>query len=164
KRGIGGGLLVRIGERLGIELAHMAGEDDLRVVAAIGELMTDPVMQGIAMEAGEIRNQVAGQPAAARALVRLQRPCCNNSADSDGVEALRHRLDSVLYLSHLLHEILNRISGIKSGAEILASIPDLTELERGRFVSRINAEARDLVPTTRNLVDYFDQTIASQKP
>jgi predicted transcriptional regulator/transcriptional regulator with XRE-family HTH domain len=161
KRAIGGGLLVRIGERLGIELAHLAGDSDLRIAAAIGELMTDPVMQGIELGPGEIRELVAQQPAAAMALVRLHRAYCDSNA---GIEALRHRLNSDPYLSQLLHEILNRISGIKSSAEILASIPDLTERERGRFVDRINGEAQGLVPTTRNLVDYFDQTIADQKP
>lgn len=161
KRAIGGGLLVRIGERLGIELVHLAGDNDLRIAAAIGELMTDPVMQGIELGVDEIRELVARQPAAAMALVRLHRAYCDSNA---GIEALRHRLDSDPYLSQLLHEILNRISGIKSSAEILAAVPDLTERERGRFVTSINAEARGLVPTTRNLVDYFDRTIAEQKP
>lgn len=161
KRAIGGGLLVRIGERLGIELAHLAGDSDLRIAAAIGELMTDPVMQGIELEVDEIRELIAQHPAAAMALVRLHRAYCDNNA---GIEALRHRLDSDPYLSQLLHEILNRISGIKSSAEILASIADLTEPERERFVQRINAEAKGLVPTTRNLVDYFDQTVADQRP
>lgn len=161
KRSIGGTLLLRIGERLGIDLEHLSGDSEARNIAAIGDLMADSLMSGIELDAAAIRDLVARFPEAAAALVRLHRTYADATME---IEMLQHRLKSDPLLSELLHEILNRIAGIKSGAEILADIPDLTEDERSRFVGNINAEARDLVPVTQNLVAYFDQTSARQRP
>lgn len=160
KRAIGGALLLRIGERLDIDLAHLSGENELRTIGTIGELMVDPVMRGIEMEAESIRDLATRFPEAAAALTRLYRAYSDASAN---IETLRHRLRSDPYLSQLLHETLNRVAGIKSGAEILATIPDLTGAQRDRFVATINAETNELVPTIRNLVDYFDQTTSYER-
>ncbi len=161
KRSIGGKLLLRIGERLGIDLEHLSGESEARNIAAIGELMADPLMSGIEIEPQSIRDLVARFPEAAAALARLHRAYADANME---IEVLQHRLKSDPLLSQLLHEILNRIAGIKSGAEILADIPDLTDDERRRFIATINTEAHDLVPTTQSLVAYFDQTSARQRP
>jgi predicted transcriptional regulator/transcriptional regulator with XRE-family HTH domain len=161
KRSIGGKLLLRIGERLGIDLEHLSGESEARTIAVIGDLMADPLMSGIDIEQQTIRDLVARFPEAGTALARLHSAYADASTE---IEVLQHRLKSDPLLSQLLHEILNRIAGIKSGAEILADIPDLTDDERGRFIANINTEARDLVPATQSLVAYFDQTAARQRP
>lgn len=160
KRAIGGTLLLRIGERLGIDLEHLSGESEIRIIGTIGELMADPVMRGIEMEHEAIRDLVARFPEAGAALARLYRAFADATAE---IDVLQHRLKSDPLLSQLLHPILNRIAGIKSGAEILDTIADLTEEERRRFVGTINAEARELVPSMQSLVDYFDQAAARQK-
>lgn len=161
KRAIGGKLLLRIGERLAIDLASLSSENDARIVSALAELMAEPVMAGADVDAATIRDLVVRFPEVAAALARLHRAYADTAADN---EALRHRLKSDPFLSQILHEILNRIAGMKAGAEILATIPDLTEVERGRFVASINGEARDLVPTVRRLVDYFEKNSAARKP
>lgn len=160
KRAIAGTLLLRIGERLGIDLEHLSGDSEARIIGTIGELMGDPVMGGIEMEADAVRDLVARFPEAGAALSRLYRAYADSIVE---IDVLQHRLKSDPLLSQLLHPILNRIAGIKSGAEILESIADLTEEERRRFVTTINAEARELVPSMKSLVDYFDQAAARQK-
>lgn len=160
KRAIAGALLLRIGERLGIDLEHLSGDSEARTIATIGELMGDTVMDGIRMEADTIRDLVARFPEAGAALARLYRALADANAE---IDVLQHRLRSDPLLSQLLHPILNRIAGIKSGAEILETIDDLTDEERQRFITTINAEARELVPSMRSLVDYFDQAAARQK-
>ena len=161
KRSIGGKLLLRIGERLGIDLEHLSGESEARTIAAIGDLMAEPLMRGIEIEPQSVRDLVARFPEAGTALARLHRAYADATME---IETLRHRLKSDPLLSEMLHEILNRIAGIKSGAEILADIPDITEEERRRFITTINTEARELVPTTQSLLAYFDQTSARQRP
>jgi predicted transcriptional regulator len=94
------------------------------------------------------------------ALARLYRALADANAE---IDVLQHRLKSDPLLSELLHSILNRIAGIKSGAEILEGIADLTEEERRRFIATINSEARELVPSMQSLADYFDQSAARQK-
>lgn len=160
KRAIGGALLLRIGERLNIDLERLSGNSDARIVGTIGELMADPVMNGVEMEPGSVPDLVARFPEAGAALARLYHAYADANAE---IEVLRHRLKSDPLLSQLLHPILNRIAGIKSGAEILEGITDLTEEERQRFITTINTEARELVPSMRSLVDYFDQAAARHK-
>ena len=160
KRNIGGKLLLRIGERLAIDLEHLSGESEARNIAAIGELMADPLMRGIDIEQPSIRDLVARFPDAAAALTRLHRAYADANME---IDVLQHRLKSDPLLSQLLHEILNRIAGIKSGAEILSDIPDLTEGERARFIANINTEAHDLVPAAQSLVAYFDRASARQR-
>src|SRR5690606_38834905 len=58
-RAVGGTLLLRIGERLGIDLEHLSGESEIRTIGTIGELMAAPVMRGIEMEHEAIRDLVA---------------------------------------------------------------------------------------------------------
>ena len=160
KRAIGGTLLLRIGERLGIDLEHLSGDAEARIIATIGELMGDPAMGGLEIDAQSARDLVTRFPEAGAVLARLYHAYADANAE---IDVLQHRLKSDPLLSQLLHPILNRIAGIKSGAEILETIPDLTEEERGRFVTTINAEARELVPSMQSLVDYFDQAAARQK-
>lgn len=160
KRAIGGALLLRIGERLGIDLERLSGDSDARTIGTIGELMADPVMNGIDMEPGSVPDLVARFPEAGAALARLYHAYADANAE---IDVLQHRLKSDPLLSQLLHPILNRIAGIKSGAEILDGIDDLTEEERRRFIATINNEAQELVPSMRSLVDYFDQAAARQK-
>src|SRR5690606_22369656 len=160
KRAIGGTLLLRIGDRLGIDLETLSGDSEARTIATINELMGDSVMKGIDMDADTARDLVARFPEGGAALARLYRAMADANAE---IDVLQHRLKSDPLLSELLHPILNRIAGIKSGAEILETIPDLTEEERGRFVATLNAAARELVPSMKSLAAYFDNAAARQK-
>src|SRR5690606_14516192 len=67
-------------------------------------------------------------------------------------------------LSEMLHQVLNRISAIRSVAEILDKEADLSEVDEKRFVATINRESEDLTNIARRLVDYFDRTASLQKP
>lgn len=161
KRTIGGTLLIRISERLGIDLALLSGESEARAIAIIGEMLSDPVLRDVELSSEEIHALVARFPEAAIALVRLYRAHLDAGAE---IESLRHRLRSDPLLAELLHEMLNRITGMKSGTEILTGIPDLTEEEKSRFLATINAEAQELAATARNLVAHFERSPSRQRP
>lgn len=153
KRAIGGSLLLRIGERLGVDMAYLSDESEAQSIATINELMFNPVMQGIEVSQIDIREVVSRFPEFATALTRFYRAYVDAAAN---IEALQHRLKSDPFLSSLLHEILNRVAGIKSSAEIVATTSDLTAEEQRRFAATINKEARDLVPTLQSLIGYFE--------
>src|SRR5690606_3839007 len=136
KRAIGGTLLLRIGDRLGIDIETLSGDSEARIIATIGELMGDAVMKGVDMDAQAAHDLVARFPEGGVALARLYRALADANAE---IDVLQHRLKSDPLLSELLHSILNRIAGIKSGAEILEGIADLTEEERRRFIATINS-------------------------
>ena len=161
KRAIGGRLLVRIGERLGLDFAQLSGVAETRSIQAIEELLGDPAMAGIEMDQATIRDFVARFPEAGLALTRLYRLYQDASAS---IESYLHRLRSDPLLSEMLHQVLNRISAIRSLAEILDKEKDISEQDEQRFVATINSQSQDLTNTARRLVDYFDQTSSLQKP
>lgn len=161
KRQIGGKLLMRIGECLDLDLGELSGINEARSIQTIEELFTDPLMNGIKMEPVAIRDLVARSPEAGAAFMRLYRAYVDATAN---IETYHHRLRSDPLLSQLLHQVLNRIAAMKSGGEILASVPDLTETEQKRFIGTINNEANDLSRIVRSLVDYFERTVSRQKP
>lgn len=161
KRAIGGKLLVRISERLGLDLDQLSGVTESRSIQAIEELLADPAMAGIEMEPAAIRDFVARFPEAGLALTRLYRLYLDASAS---IDVYSHRLRSDPLLSQMLHQVLNRISAIRSGAEILDKVPDLTDAEQKRFSATISRESEELTSTVRSLVDYFDRTASLERP
>lgn len=161
KRSIGGKLLLRISERLRIDPAALSGASESRAIQAIEELLGDPAVAGIEFERTAIRDLVARFPEAGTILMRLYRAYVDATAE---IEAYQHRTKSDPLLSQLLHQVLNRIAAMKSGAEILAGVANLTPEEQTRFITTINAEAQALAPTVRNLASYFDRSLSRRKP
>lgn len=161
KRAIGGRLLVRICERLGLDLDQVSGVAEARSIQAIEELLADPAMQGIKMEQAAIRDLVARFPEAGLALTRLFRLYQDASTN---IESYLHRLRSDPLLSQMLHQVLNQISAIRSVAEILEHEMDIAEADEKRFVATISRESEELTAAVRSLVDYFDRTSAAERP
>lgn len=160
KRAIGGKLLQSIGQRLNLDLEELSGANEARSIQVIEELLADPVMRGITLEPNAIRELVARFPEAGLALTRLYRAYMDAMAS---IDVYMHRLRSDPLLSETLHLVLNRVAAIRSGAEILAGVPDLTKEERDRFIETINNESIDLTPIVHNLVGYFERTVSQQK-
>src|SRR5690606_1579089 len=83
KRAIGGKLLLRIGERLQINLAELSGAYEARSIQVIEELLADPLMKGISLDQNAIRDLVARFPEAGVALTRLYRSYMDAIASID---------------------------------------------------------------------------------
>lgn len=160
KREVGGALLMRIAERLGLSIDQLSGENEQRLIQSVEESRLDPVLDGVDLKAGDARELVAQFPEAAAAIGRLHRAYSDATAS---VEAYANRLKTDPLFSQLLHEILSRITAMRSTAEILAGVPDLGEPDRARFLTTINKDARDLTDTARTLVNYFDQSVVRQR-
>jgi len=159
KRAIAGKLLLRIAERLDIEIEYLTEDGGQQSLATVSELLADPIMRGLEVEQSDIREIVNRFPEFASALTRSYRAYTDATAN---IEALHHRLKSDPFLSELLHEILNRVAGLKSSAEIVATTTDLMKEDRRRFASTIYNEAQDLVPTLQSLIGYFDESASLQ--
>lgn len=161
KRSIGGKLMLRISERLGIDMAYLSGDSEARMIGTIRELIADPVMKDVDVEQLDMSGLVARFPEAAIMLTRLYRAYMDATSE---IQIFQHRLESDPLLSQFLHQMLNRIAGMKSGAEILVNIPDLTDEERNQFIATINGEVQELAPVAQGLVAYFDHAKARRKP
>lgn len=151
KRHVGGSLLIRLAEELGVELAELSGDSEHRLIAELDEAFADPVLAGIDMPAS--RDLVAQQPAAAQAIARLRRAYLGATANAD-LYADRLRTDPLL--AQLLHRILSGITAVRSTAEILEDVTDLDEGERSRFVETITRETRGLTEVARGLIGQFE--------
>lgn len=153
KRDVGGALLRRIAEPLGLDIDDLSGDPEQRLLHAIQEVLNDPLLHGAGVEQTDMRDLVARFPEAARALIVLHRACGDANAE---LEAYANRLNSDPLLSQMLHEVLSRITAMRSSAEILSGVEDLAPRDRSRFAGAITREARDLSETVRGLASYFD--------
>lgn len=155
KRQVGGTLLQRIAAELDMDIGELTGEAEHRLIHELVEAFADPVLGGSHMGTEQARTLVATSPDIAQIIARLYRAYASAMANAD---AYADRLRADPLLSQLLHQVLSGITAIRSGAEILETVPDLSVEERQRFVGSINRETRGLSSVARNLIGQFDQT------
>lgn len=158
KRQVGGSLLQRIAAELDMDIGDLTGDAEHRLIHELVEAFSDPVLANERFGIEQARTLVATSPQMAAIIARLYRgyETAMNSAD-----AYADRLRADPLLSQLLHQVMSGITAIRSGAEILESVPDLSAEERQRFVGSINRETRSLSSVARNLIGQFDQTSSS---
>ncbi|WP_323010249.1 helix-turn-helix domain-containing protein [Paracoccus sp. (in: a-proteobacteria)] len=154
KRDVGGTLLLRIAEHLGLDIHKLTGERELKSLQMIDEMLRDPLLQGLDFRQTDTRDLVARFPEVAQAMVRIYRA---HSASGAEIEVYANRFNQDPVLAQMLHEVLNRIAGMRSGAEIISDVKDLAEADRRRFTQAINHEARAVTETMNSLVGYFDR-------
>jgi len=160
KRDVGGSLLMRIAEALHIDIDELTGESEQKLVQDLEEAFSDPVLERAGLAAGDARDLVAQNPAAAQAIARLHRAYGAAAASAD---AYFDRLRADPLFSQLLHQILSGITAMRSGAEILEDVPDLDDAERRRFLASINREARSLSGVAQTLIGQFDSSTATRR-
>ncbi len=67
------GLLLKLGQTLGIDLRELSDDGERRLAATLGEAFSDPELGGQGVEADEVRRLVASAPNAAPVIARLYR-------------------------------------------------------------------------------------------
>lgn len=160
KRQVGGTLLQRIAGELRMDIAELTGEAEHRLIHELVEAFSDPVLAQSGMGPDEARRLVATSPQVARVIAGLHRAyaAAMNSAD-----AYSGRLRADPLLSQLLHQVLSGITAIRSGTEILETVPDLSADDQRRFLGSIARETRTLSSVSRNLIGQFDQTSSGSR-
>ena len=73
KRDVGGTLLHRIAEALGLDISELTGDSEQRLIMSLEEALTEPVFVGSGLQPGDARELVAQHPQAAEALARVHR-------------------------------------------------------------------------------------------
>lgn len=155
KRQVGGTLLLRIAAELSMDIAELTGEVEHRLIHELIEAFSDPALAESHMGPEQARRLVATAPDIARLVSLLYRAYSAAVANS---YVYADRLGADPLLSQLLHSVLSGITAVRSGAEILEGVPDLSPEERGRFLASINRETRNLSAVARTLIGQFDQT------
>lgn len=155
KRDIGGALLQRVAQHLGIGIDELTGETEQKLLQDLEEAYADPMVESLPFQPEERRQVVAQYPASASALARLHRAYVDARSNAD---AYAHRLRSDPLLNQMLHQILSGITAVRSSAEILDEVADLDDAERRRFLAAISREAKILGDVARSLIGQFEVT------
>lgn len=164
KREVAGALLRRLAEALDVEVAALTGHEDLRLAEELAELAADPVLHDLALDQNGAQEIVARRPDWARAIVRLNR---RYQAASRLAETLSQRLAHDATLVEASHELLTRLTTVRSFAEILQEHEDVEPERRDRYVRQIAVEGARLGDVAKSVFDRlsdFDESLRPSTP
>lgn len=159
KRQIGGTLLRRIAGALELEVGALSGVEDARLAQDVLEIGRSLGLHGL--EEGTATDFVARAPDWARAFVTLHR-AYRDSVETAG--ALSDRLSQDPALMELGHAVLNRVTAIRSFAEILEQYGDLAPQEQRRFAHIVAAESDQLATNAREMLTLLGGAAGEARP
>jgi len=154
KRRIAGGLLKRLADALDLDMDAITGAETSRLVQDLTEITTDPLLRDLSIEPSGAQEIVGRQPAWGRAVVRLHRSYRQASLLT---ESLADRLAHDSNLIEASHELLTRMTSIRSFAEILKEHPDVAPPQRQRFTSLIAEESGKLGDIAKAVFDRLSE-------
>ena len=152
KRPIAGALLNRIAAELDLDSRALAGTEEARLIAELGEVAGDATLDGIELGSTEVNEIVGSSPKAARAILALFRAYQEARVRSD---LIGERLGEDSFLAEASQQILALITTIRTYSEILQDYGDLTSGERERFVQTLVDESERLTGHAGDLFDFL---------
>ncbi len=158
KRRIGGKLLKKAADRLGLSPSDLDGASELRLVHELREIAADPALRPSELEPDSIEAFIGRFPEWASVLAQLHR---SERASRELATALSDRLTHDPYLGDIVHQMLTHISAIRSTSEILDEIADIAPARRQRFHRALAGESRRLTDVAQALAGYFDKAHAT---
>jgi XRE family transcriptional regulator, fatty acid utilization regulator len=160
RRSIGGGLLKRLADELEVAIDEFDGAAERRLVDDLTELATAPELAALHPEPRSAAGLAAAHPAWARALVALHRACLDRSQT---VSALSDRLNQDPFLGDAVHDLLSKVTAIRSACEILESGEALEPAQRQRFLAMVGDDSRRLADVAGALASFFDKAHTSTR-
>ncbi len=154
RRRIGGALLRRLGDELGVPSEELDGAAERRLVADLEEVAGEAALAPLRLDPDAAAELAGRHPAWARAIVSLHRSWHDRGRV---VTALSDRLNQDPFLGDAVHSMLSRVAAIRSSAEILDGADDLPSEQRARFVAIVREESVLLGDVSQALAAYFDK-------
>ncbi|MYZ47563.1 helix-turn-helix domain-containing protein [Propylenella binzhouense] len=161
KREVAGRLLNRLAAALDLDLADLTGAEASRLVQDLTEISADPLVQDLGIDQAGAQEIVGRQPEWGRALVRLHRSYHRASALS---EMLSDRLTHDATLLQASHELLTRMTSVRSFAEILSEHDELDPGRRRRFTALLAEESGKLGAIAKALFERLSDFGDSGRP
>ncbi|WGH77849.1 short-chain fatty acyl-CoA regulator family protein [Jannaschia ovalis] len=152
RRAIGGGLLGKLADALGVDRAALSEDGDAPLVGALREA---GAAHGLEAEALDEAAELARRHPRWAGLLAHQAEALAGQARM--IEALSDRLTHDPALAEALHELLSTVSSIRSTASILAQTPEIDRNWLGRFHVNLDSESRRLAQGAEAVVSYFDR-------
>ncbi len=152
RRRIGGKLLLKIADELGVESALLTEGAEAALIGALREAEADATVQGVELDRIE---EFAGRfPGWARLLAATHAKVGRLERTVDG---LNDRLTHDPALAASVHEVLSTAASIRSTASILAETDALEREWLNRFHANINEDSARLAESSRALAGYLEQ-------
>ncbi|MHA1127843.1 MAG: short-chain fatty acyl-CoA regulator family protein, partial [Alphaproteobacteria bacterium] len=153
KRRIAGKVLLAIARELDVPASSLTEGADSDLTAALIEAAAHhPDQSAEATALAEFAGRFPGWSGLLASVYRQNR-------DQDAViTALSDRLTHDPFLAESLHLMLSNITAIRSTAEILNTVDDLSADQSNRFHSAILEESKRLSDAAQSLIAYFDKT------
>lgn len=162
RRPIGGRLLLALARALNTPAQDLAEGAEAGLVAALGQAAAADPRASAAPEAlGDAADLAARFPEWAQLVARQSRRISDLEA---AVETLSDRLTHDPRLAAALHEVLSRVTAIRSTAAILNEEGELPRNWLDRFHGNLDADARRLASVSRDLVAYLEGEAGSARP
>ncbi|MEO1493002.1 MAG: short-chain fatty acyl-CoA regulator family protein [Pseudomonadota bacterium] len=155
KRRIGGQLLSRAAEELGLALDDLDGAAEQRLNEALVDIAQMPALSSLDIEHDRSGEFIGRFPGWARAMAALARSEQNAQRSA---RVLADRLSHDPFLGEAVHRMLSRIASIRSAAEIMTEYDDIDRDQRQRFDQIIFEESRNLAEVGEALAAYFDKS------
>lgn len=156
-----GALLRRLAAALGVDVGVLSGVEDARLVHDLTEVTADPLLRDLGLQPASAQEVVGRLPSWGRALLRLHR---SYQSASTLAETLSDRLSHDAELLQTSHELLTRMTSIRSFAEILSEHVDLDETRRRRFTTLLAEESGRLGAAAKALFDHLSDFGAEARP
>lgn len=160
KRAISGRLLKQVSEELDIDMGNLDGAAERRLILDLHELAADGLFSNFNLTQAAASFLVGQHTDWARALVMLYRTYLDQEQT---ITALSDRLTHDPFLGEAILKVLTNVAAIRSTAEILDSIDDLSEDELGRFHGNLVSESRKLSEVVGSLSTFFDKANAKTR-
>ena len=160
KRNIGGKLLKRIADELGVAVDQFDGAAERRLVNDLAEMSGESVFGALRLDPGSAGDLASQHPQWAQALAMLHRAYHDRN---EAVTALSDRLNQDPFLGDAIHIMLTNVSAIRSASEILENVDDLEPRQQARFLSIIGSESARLAEVAQALAAFFDRAHSSTR-
>lgn len=153
KRSIGGSLLNRMAEALGIEPGALDGAQERRILDELSEIAATATHGGERPEPESARDFLARHEPWAQALLALHRASVR---DQGMITALSNRLNQDPVLDASVNDMLASATAIRSVSDILADAQDMDGEQRTRFDAILQEEAIRLSDVAQTLARAFE--------
>ena len=161
KRDVAGRLLRRLADALELDLEQIRGAETSRLIQDMTEIAADPLLRDLSVDPAGGQEIVARQPAWSRALVRLHR---SYQRASMLAETLADRLTHDPNLLEASHELLTRMTAVRSFSEILSEHSAIEPAQRARFIALIAEESGKLGDVAKTLFERLSDFGDSARP
>ncbi|WP_238367398.1 helix-turn-helix domain-containing protein [Mesobacterium pallidum] len=152
RRRIGGKLLLKIAEALGVEPSLLTEGAEATHLAELRETAAEATSRGAELDRVE---EFAGRFPGWAGLVAEQHRRIR--ALEHSVDTLSDRLTHDPHLAAAMHEVLSTVTAIRSTASILAEDRNIAAEWRERFHRNLNEDAGRLAASSQALVAYLDR-------